>query len=97
NIPVAEEFDLPMERHLGLVEGHDAGDADHYGIDLETGPVVGPFLDVEHDGIVLRHVQLPEAPDLPLPGNVVRGSGEQRTRHGSGRDDNELAAVDLHY
>ena len=68
-IAVAEEFALPVERHLGLIEGQDAGDADQHGIDLEAGPVVGPLLDVEHGGVVLGHVGLADAADLPLPGN----------------------------
>ena len=59
-IAVAEVLAFPVERHLGLVERQDAGDAHHHGIHLQAGPVVRPLLDVEHDRVVFGHVDLAE-------------------------------------
>ena len=55
-IAVAQEFAFPMEGHFGLIESQDSGDAHQSGIHFQAGPVIGPFLNVQHDRIVLGHV-----------------------------------------
>jgi hypothetical protein len=56
-IAVAQELALAVERHLGLVERQYSGDAHHHGVHLQAGPVVRPLLDVQHDGVVLGHIE----------------------------------------
>ena len=63
----AEELALPVVRHLGLVKRQNAGDADQHGVHLQAGPVVGPFLDIQHGWIVLGHIGLADPADSPLP------------------------------
>ena len=94
---------FPVERHLGLVERQDAGDADQHGVDLQAGPVVGPLLDVEDRGVVLGHVELPDAPHLSRPRNNlhrVRVRGARRRdgvcESGGSWEDEELATADIH-
>ena len=91
-IAIAEEFAFAVERHLRLVERQNAGDADHHGVDLQAGPVVRPLLHVEHRGIVLRHIGLSEAADLPLPGDRRLG-GEHRSGQRGGRRHDKLSSI----
>ncbi len=70
-IAVAEELAFPVERHLGLVERQDAGDAHQHGVDLQAGPVVGPRFDVEHRRVVLGHVELADTAHLSRPRNIL--------------------------
>ncbi len=102
-VPVAEILSLLVEGHFGLVEGQDSGDADEHDVDLQACPVVGPCFDIERDGIVLGHVQLPDATDLPRPRKGLASAprlerarpGSVRESGGSGKDE-ELAAADVH-
>ena len=55
--------------------------------------VVRPLLDVERYRIVLGHVDLADAADLALPGNIGR-RGNRRTGHGAGPQYHKLATVD---
>ena len=73
-IAIAEKFALAVERHLGLVECQNSGDADHHGIHFEAGPVIGPLFDIEHRRVMLGHIGLADAADSMLPGDGSVGS-----------------------
>ncbi len=70
-IPLAEKLAFAMEWHFGLVKSEYAGDAHHRGVHFQAGPVIGPLLDVQHHGIVLRHIELAQTANLSLPGNLL--------------------------
>ena len=69
-VAVAEVLAFAMERDFRLVVGNDSGDADERSVHFHADPIVGPLVDVQRHRVVLRHIQLAEAPDFPLPGSV---------------------------
>ena len=79
-VAVVEEFSVAMERHLGGIEGEDAGDADEDNVRLGGVPVVGPLVDVHDGGVVLGEVGLADAADFFLPGNGGRIAGRKARR-----------------
>ena len=73
-IAAPEKLAFPVERHFRLVEGQDPGNADHYGVHFQAGPVIRPLLHIERNGVMFGHIELAHAPDFALPRNFdIRG------------------------
>ena len=94
-IALPEELALPVEWHLGLIKRQDPGDAHQNGIHLQAGPVVRPLLDIQDGWVVLGHVGLADAADLPLPWHRRRGC-QGRGRQSDARQHDEIPAIQFH-
>jgi hypothetical protein len=97
-IAVAQILSLTVERHLGLIEREDAGDAHQDHVHLQAGPVVRPLFDIERRRIVFRHVQLAQAANLAGPerfrGCVGGGKFRRNQRHGGQTGFENAASID---
>jgi len=71
-VPAIEKLSMTVELHLRGIEGEDAGHADKNDVRSRRMPVVCPFFNVHHDGIVFGHVALTDPANLLLPGQGGR-------------------------